>query len=459
MSQDTGMIGNRDELERASTGQARSRLLDVVESTLSAMHPRSLLDDVVTRSDDRTLVVNGTTYDLSEYGHVYVTGAGKGALPLVEATTDIVGGALTEAIAVEKRGQGAERDDIEVVEADHPVPSDASLDAGRAVIERARSATADDLVFVCITGGASSLLAAPAGDLTVSDLATVTDELLRAGARIEELNAVRKHLSEIKGGRLATHLGEATVVGLIVVDEVQGDPWGPTVPDETTYETAIEALKRNECWSSVPTAVRAHLERGAWTPAMETPVDQQGRCVQNVVLADAEDLCLAAQEFGKRAGFSPTILSTMIEGESAEAGIVLAGIAKEVAANGRPVEPPCLLISSGETIVTVTDDSGEGGPNQEFAVSFGIEIDGWSTITALSVGTDGTDGPTEVAGGIVDGKTIMRANEAGVDLREHLAKNDTTPALEALGNALYTGSTDTNVMDLRLVHVGEQERL
>ena len=242
-----GMIGNRDELERASTGQARSRLLDVVESTLSAMHPRSLLDDVVTRSDDRTLVVNGTTYDLSEYGHVYVTGAGKGALPLVEATTDIVGGALTEAIAVEKRGQGAERDDIEVVEADHPVPSDASLDAGRAVIERARSATADDLVFVCITGGASSLLAAPAGDLTVSDLATVTDELLRAGARIEELNAVRKHLSEIKGGRLATHLDEATVVGLIVVDEVQGDPWGPTVPDETTYETAIEALKRNEC--------------------------------------------------------------------------------------------------------------------------------------------------------------------------------------------------------------------
>lgn len=456
MDGDRSLIENRPELERGIDTRTRSQLLDVVETTLSAMHPRSLLDDVVTRPDDRTLVVDGTTYDLREYEDVYVIGAGKGALPLVEATADILDRTLTEAIAVEKRGQGTGRNDIEVLEADHPVPSDASLDAGRAVLERARSVAAEDLVFVCVTGGASSLLAVPADGLTVADLATVTDELLRTGARIEEVNAVRKHLSRIKGGQLAAYLGEATVVGLIVVDEIRGEPWGPTVPDETTYGTAIGVLKRHDLWSSVPTAVRAHLRRGDRTPTMETPSDQQRLGVQNVVLADAADLCLAAQQYGTRAGFDSTILSTMIEGESAEAATVLAGIAKEVAANGRPFEPPCLLVSGGETTVTVTDDPGEGGPNQEFAVSFGIEIDGWSRITALSMGTDGTDGPTEAAGGIVDGETVARSNRAGIDLREHLAGNDTTPALAALGDAIRTGPTGTNVMDLRLIYVDDR---
>jgi glycerate-2-kinase len=460
-------IENREALCSHGDAAAREFLLDVVDGALAAVHPDRLVPERVVL-DGETLVVDGRRYDLGSTDRVLVVGAGKGSLALVRAVHDVLGDRLSGGVVVEKRGddidgegenaRGAVPDGVEVHEAGHPIPDEAGHRAARAVTDLAESAGEDDLVLACITGGASALLPLPVPGITLDELAETTRVLLEAGAPIEDVNAVRKHLSRIKGGRLAEAIHPATTVSLIIVDEVAGEPWGPTVPDPTTFADAVRALERHGLRDRVPGSVLDYLTESQDHPDRETPTpDSFGRLdTHAVVLADAGDVCEAACERAEALGVEAMLLSTVLEGESREVGTCLSGIAKEVAASGRPVEPPCAIVSGGETTVTVGENAGEGGPNQEFALGAALGMAGLDA-AAVAVGTDGTDGPTDLAGGLIDGGTAGRAERMGVDLHETLRRHDAANALRELGDAVYTGSTGTNVMDLRVVLVRDAE--
>jgi len=449
-------IDNREALCSHGAVEAREFLIDVVDGALDAVHPDRLVPDRLTLREG-TLHVDGRSYDLEAAGEVLVLGAGKGSLALVGAVSDVLGDRLSRGIVVEKRGQGGDPgiDGIEVHEAGHPIPDEAGHRAARAVMDLARDADEDDLVIACVTGGASALLALPVDGVGVDDLAETTRLLLGAGAPIEDVNAVRTHLSRVKGGRLAGAVHPATTVTLVIVDEVAGEPWGPTVPDPTTFDDAVRALEKHDLWDRVPRSVREHLDGNRNRLENETPTAEAFEPLDShaVVLADAGDVCEAACEHAAERGVEPMLLSTVLEGESREVGTCLAGIAKEVATNGRPVGPPCAVVSGGETTVTVGANAGEGGPNQEFALGFALGIEGYDGVAAIAVGTDGTDGPTDLAGGLVDGGTVERAERLGVDPHGALRAHDSAPALRELGDAVRTGPTGTNVMDLRVILV------
>ncbi|MDL5363868.1 DUF4147 domain-containing protein [Halalkalicoccus sp. NIPERK01] len=441
-----GTIRNREDLIDGPEADLRRAALDVIEDAIAAVHPHRLLDREVERPTEGIFTIGGVEYDIANVERVFVVGAGKGSQALVEAVVDLLEGAadVIESLAVEKAGGAEESDRVRVLEAGHPLPTEASVRAADAVFDVATGAEDGDLIFVCITGGASSLLAAP-DDVTLSDLRTTTDLLLRSGAPIEEVNAVRKCLSQVKGGRLAERIAPATGVGLIVVDEVAGEPWGPTVVDEVDPAEAVEVLNGLDLLDAVPRDVRQALAK-AKTPEIG-PVD----VVDNVTLATAVDVCEAAVECARTLGYEPLLLSTTIEGESRAVGRVLAGIAREAATHRRPVAPPCALVSGGETTVSVSEPAGLGGPNQETALGFARGIDGLEGVVGAFIGTDGTDGPTDVAGGIVDGETVARAEAHGRPVQEGLKNHDSTVVLDHVGDAIRTGPTHTNLMDLCVI--------
>lgn len=449
------MIRNRETLCDHGETDARTDALDVATHALEQVHPDRTVPSTVSR-EGADLLIDGTRYDLDDVADVYVIGAGKGSLAVVRALVELLGDAPTDGVVVEKRGQGGTCPGVEVREAGHPLPDEDGVQATERALELARKADASDLVVACITGGASALLSAPAEGITLDDLRETTDCLLREGLPIEEVNIVRRHLSSVKGGQLTRLIAPARTVTLVVVDEVAGEPWGPTTPDKTTVADAVAVLRDRDLWNEVPSGVRERLESanatGCDTP---TPVDLAELRTQTAVLADATDACEAAREEARRLGYRSMILSTALEGESREVGTVLAGIATEIRRHGRPLEPPCVVVTGGETTVHVGDEAGRGGPNQELALSFARRICGRVGTVLLSLGTDGTDGPTEAAGGLVDGTTALRADAQGIDLFERLRRHDSTSALEGLDDVVVTGATGTNVMDLRLLVVAE----
>ena len=444
-----GFVRNREQLLDHGDRDGRAVALGIVEDALDALRPDRLIEAHV-GVDGETLRVDDVDYDLEAFENRYLVAAGKGASVFAEALADRLGDRLTDALVVDKRGQALDVDGANVLEADHPVPSVESEHAGDAVLSLAAEAGPDDLVVVLITGGASALLAAPPAGVSIDEQAAFNEALLQAGAPIEDINAVRKHVSRIKGGRLTERLQPATVVNLVVIDEVAGVPWGPTVPDRTTPSEAIGALERHACWEEAPASIREHLRAADPndTPsAFETPP-------QTAVLADGADACEAAAESARSRGLDAAILSTTMEGESRIVGETVASIAREVADAGRPFAPPCVLLSGGETTVTVTNDAGRGGPNQEFALACADRIDG-AEISVVAVDTDGTDGPTDRAGGVVDGASATRAADSDVDIDAALRNHDATSALIELGDDVVT-RPGTNVNDLRLCYVADR---
>lgn len=451
------IVKNRKELLSSGKVEAREDLMEIIEHALGEVAPIRCLRNLGELKDSRLLSVDDRKYDLSEVGNVYVLGAGKGSLEVAKALKEIMGDTIDDGVIIEKKGQGEELEGIRVFEASHPLPDEGGFRAGEELLDLADSSKERDLVFVCITGGASALFPRPVEEVSIEELANLTKLLLNSGAPIEEINAVRKHLSKTKGGQLAKVIHPAKILNLIVVDEVAGRPWGPTVPDETTFEDAIGVLKKYDLWSDSSKSVKEYLQRGAEGAEPETlkSEDFKSLRVQDVILAKPEDICEAAQEKAEELGYTSMILSTFIEGESREAGTFLAGIAKEVERNDRPVPAPCAIISGGETTVKIDEGPGEGGPNQELALGFALDIEGYSKISAISIGTDGTDGPTDIAGGIVDGQTMERANSKKIDVFENLMKHNSSYVLKELEDAVYAGPTGTNLMDLRVVLVQE----
>jgi hydroxypyruvate reductase len=444
-------VRNRSALTDHGNAEARDHLIDVAEAAIEAVHPRRTVPATVTRDGDR-LRIGDRTVDLGAVNDVYLLGAGKGAAAVAAELLAVLGTRVTDGVVAEKAGAGTDLDGVTVVDAGHPIPDAESLRAGRRALELADAAGPEDLVIVAVTGGASATLAAPAGDCSLDDLADATDRLLRAGLPIDRVNAVRKHCSALKGGRLAERIVPATLATLVVVDEPAGDPWGPTVGDDTTFADALAVLDRHGLTDAVPSAVVRRLRHGREGRVRETPV-AVAPDDPVVVLAGPTDTVEAARDRAAELGYEPLILSSTVEGESREVATCLAAVAREATTHERPVAPPCVLISGGETTVRVGTDAGDGGPNQEFALRSAVALADDPTVTTLALGTDGTDGPTDVAGGLVDHTTVPRLGAAGLDAAAHLRRHDAATALRAVDDAVVTGPTGTNVMDLRVTLV------
>lgn len=397
---------------------------------------------------------------LKEFDRVFLIAAGKAAAQMASAVEKIVGHRLTGGVAVTKYGHAsAGLRLLEVIEAGHPIPDEAGVRAARTVQDLMRGLNARDLLLVAISGGASALLSAPAAPVTLKAKQTTTELLLRAGATIFELNAVRKHLSILKGGRLAALAYPATVVSLLLSDVIGDAPdaigSGPVAPDASTFADAMDVLKKFDLVNRVPATVREHLKAGMRGKVPETPKpgDPLFRKVHNLVIGSNRLALKAAASKARSLGFRPLILSTTIQGDTREAARLHAEILREAISSGNPICRPACVLSGGETIVSIKG-TGKGGRNQEFALAAALEIGGFQNVLILSAGTDGTDGPTDAAGAIATGETLGRAKRATLDPVEHLRNNDSYPFFDALGDLIRTGPTGTNVMDIHVLLAG-----
>jgi hydroxypyruvate reductase len=388
-------------------------------------------------------------------GRTIVVGAGKAAASMAAAVEAAWDGPL-EGLVVTRYGHGAPTKRIEVVEAAHPVPDAAGEKAALRILQRVRALAADDLVLCLISGGGSALLAAPAPGLSLDDKRAIARALLKSGADIAEMNGVRKHLSAIKGGRLALAAAPARVVGLVISD-VPGDDLaviasGPTVPDPSTSAEALATLRRYRI--DAPARVLAHLE----SAASETPKpgDPRFAAVSNNLIATPQMSLRAAAEAARAAGVAPVLLGDAIEGEAREVGKAFAGVARSAARHGEPARPPCVLLSGGETTVTVRG-KGRGGRNAEFLLGLALALNGAPGVYALAGDTDGIDGSEGNAGAYVAPDTLARAAALGLKAKDRLADNDAYSLFEALGDLVVTGPTLTNVNDFRAILIERSE--
>lgn len=432
--------------------------LAIFEAGLAAVDPYPAVARAL-RLEGEILHAASVRYQLEDYDRILVVGAGKATARMALALENLLGERISAGLIVVKYGHGGSLRYIEQVEAAHPVPDAAGVAASQRILAMTHAADARTLVIALFSGGASALLVAPATGLTLKDKQECTRLLLEAGADIRELNTVRKHLSAIKGGRLALATFPSNLLTLILSDVI-GDPLeviasGPTAADDTTYEDALGVIARYNLQARVPSAVLKHLQAGCDKLIAET-VKQDAPCwfkTHNVVVANLQLALQAALEKAKQLGYTSRIVSASIQGEARIVALGLAELAQAELQQMQAGERRCLL-SGGETTVTV-NGKGLGGRNQELALAFAIKIDGLSGVSLLSAGTDGTDGPNDAAGAIVDGETLCRAES--LDARRFLADNDSyhyfelADALSGGGSHLKTGATGTNVMDMQIL--------
>ena len=378
-----------------------------------------------------------------------VIGAGKASAAMAAAVEANWPGDLS-GLVVTRYGHAVPCDKIEIVEAAHPVPDAAGAAGAARILELVQGLGPDDLVLALISGGGSSLLALPAKGLTLDDKQQVSKALLRSGASIDEMNCVRKHLSAIKGGRLAAAAHPARLVSLMISDVPGDDPAviasGPTVADPTTRHDALALIEKYGI--ELPAHVRSHLESEACESVK--PGDPRLARAETVMVATPQASLEAAAEVARAAGVTPLILGDSLEGEARDVAKVMAGIAKQVVRHGQPLPRPCVLLSGGETTVTVKGD-GEGGRNVEFLLALAVALGGEKGVSGLSADTDGVDGAAEVAGAWITDATLAKAEALGVDAKASLARNDGHGFFRALDQQVITGPTLTNVNDFRAV--------
>lgn len=386
---------------------------------------------------------------------VFMLAAGKAAGPMASAAVQTLGNLVSGGIAITKDGNDVpdevRESGIEVLFAAHPEPDERGLEAARRVSELAGSLGEDDLLLCLISGGASALLADPHPSVGLEDLGTLTGDLLRSGASIGEINTVRKHVSTLKGGGLARLAAPANIVSLLLSDVVGDEPSaiasGPAAPDPSTLDQARAILKRYRI--EPPMSVSALLDSAEETPKAGDRVFER---VTNVICGGGRPSVEAAAREAGSLGYAPLLLSTSMTGDAQGIASVYAAMIRESRESGSPASPPCALVSGGEATVVVRGD-GSGGPNQEFALALALELEGVPGWAALAADTDGNDGPTDAAGGLVDGDTARLSREAAVEPAEALARSDAGRALAASDALLVTGPTGTNVNDLRVALV------
>jgi len=441
---------------------SRESALAIFHAGLVAADPRAAIHRAMQRDGDH-LRVQDREYDLARIRRIFVIGFGKAGAPMAQATEEILGDKIDRGVVIVKYGHLAPLASrkIQLHEAGHPLLDENSLSGTRKILELLDGANKNDLVICLVSGGGSALLELPVDapiGVSLDDFRTATDVLLRAGATINELNAVRKHLSQVKGGQLARRAHGAQIVSLILSDVI-GSPLdtiasGPTAPDATTFADALSIIEQRGA-GGLPASIVQHIERGARGDIPDTPDENDlvFARVQNIVIADNAMACDAAVRQAKSLGFNTLLLTTHVQGEAREVAKVFAAIAKDIAQSNRPIARPACIIAGGETTVTVRG-KGKGGRNQELALAAAIEIDGMTSVVVLSGGTDGTDGPTDATGAIADERTLYRATMRGMDARAFLSNNDAYNFFKPLDDLVITGPTNTNVNDIVVVLVG-----
>lgn len=460
-----------DRTDALASTPARGTALACLRAGIAAARPDRAVADAVSLAGD-ALRVGEATYDLATVDRLVLVGAGKPAAGIATALESVLGDRLDGGcVVVPPADADPDAGPVARLAGDHPTPSERGAAATRRLRETVAAADARTLVLVAVGGGGSALLVAPADGIALADLRATTDALLAAGADIDEINAVRKHLSALKGGGLARLAAPARLVGLVLSDVAGDDPAtvasGPTVPDPTTHADALAVLDRYGV--DAPPAVRDRLERGARGDAPETPGpgDPAFDRASTHVLAGGRTALDAAARTARERGYRSCLLSSRIRGEAREAARSHAAVAEEAAATGDPVAPPAVVLAGGECTVTLGSDpdpdAGTGGPNAEFALSAALDLAGAALgdrVALAAVDTDGRDGASEAAGGLVDGTTLVDAS-ARERARSALAGHDAAGALAALGATLRTGPTGTNVNDLRVAVIeadGDGER-
>lgn len=442
--------------------QMRSEALKLFQASLEPVNPYEAVKRFVRMEGDLlTLGQEGQTQtelNLNEFRHVFLVGGGKATAPMARAMEDILGDRIDEGLINVKYGFIDELSYTEIVEADHPLPDRSGVEGTGKILDLLGRAGEKDLIFSLISGGGSALLPHPAGEISLEEKQAVTRNLLECGASIDEINAIRKHISASKGGQMARAAYPATTVNLMLSDVV-GDRMdviasGPFVPDMSSFMESWQIIERYGL-GDIPASVTEHLKRGMEGSIPETPKEGEeifGH-VYNFIIGSNILALEAAREAAEGMGYNTLILSSMVEGETRDVARVHTAIAKEILTSGRPVYPPTCIISGGETTVSIRG-SGMGGRNQEFCLAAAMDItDLPQRLVILSGGTDGNDGPTDAAGAIVDPLTVERGKEKGLDASKYLADNDSYHFFKETDDLLMTGPTNTNVMDVRLILV------
>ncbi len=456
-------IKNIEKLTSHGDVLVRDLVLTICEESLIALDSFDLIKKIV-GFDGEVLRIGKTEWNLKNKSHVYVIGAGKACNSMARAVEGVLGNRIDDGVVIVKQLEFGDRlGRIKFFQGGHPLPNEVGLKGSKEILELVERATSDDLFIGLISGGSSALMNCPLPGITLEDEIKLTQELLSVGARILETNAVRRHISQTNGGRLVQRIEAkgAEMINLVLWDVVsdrlkpnleQPTPFygTPLGPDNTTLENAIEVLNKYDLWLRIPESISRFFR--SQKADLETP-KKLGGMIHQFVLQTPSTACEIAENVARRQCFPAYVLTTSLEGESREAGIFLASVAKDVAFSGQLLQPPCVLIVGGETTVTLNENQGIGGPNQELALSFALEIAGQPGFCIAAIGTDGSDGPTNTAGGIVDRKTVERATLRGVNIYEQLKKHDSNSVLKTLGDEIITGNTGTNLCDLIVVYV------
>ncbi|MBS7288629.1 MAG: glycerate kinase [Candidatus Freyarchaeota archaeon] len=455
------VVKNRERLlkEGGEDWEGRSLLLDLVELAIRVSDPRSVIKRTV-MLDERHIIVAGEHIPIRNIENIYVVGAGKASGAMAEALEEVLGEFVTDGAVCVQKGTSSmfSVKRIRLFEADHPIPGEENIRGAEEVARLAEAAEENDLLICLISGGGSAMLTLPVEGLELQDIQEITAALLKSGVDISKVNTVRRHLSRLKGGLLAKLAYPARVVSLIVSDIV-GDRLedvasGPTAPDPTTFSDAINILKRYRLWERCGSRVKARLTAGVEGKVEETPKpnDPVFRRVQNFLVATNREACTAVANEAARRGLNSFILTTHMEGEAREVGYLVAGVARSIALNQEPLKRPALIVMGGETTVTMSEDAGRGGRNQELALSAALKIAGLKGVFVVSFGTDGVDGVSYAAGALVDGNTVKKGDVHGVRAEDYLQRHDTTSFFEKIGDGLIvTGPTGTNVNDVLIL--------
>lgn len=446
-----------------SQSKLKKDALAIFKAGLSAVDPAQAVAKAVSRSGETLKILNGKktirTINLKKIDQIFLVGAGKATAPMAKAMEKILGKRVTAGVISVNEGNSLKLKKTKVIEAGHPIPNDAGVKAAKEMVALLEQAGPDDLVVSLISGGGSALMPLPAKGLRLKEKQSITKSMLACGASIHEMNAVRKHLSQIKGGQMAQTASPAAVINLMLSDVVGDDmdtiASGPFVPDQSTFEDVAVILAKYKLMKKIPAAIRNLLiKKGLTGELPETPKegDEIFKNVSNVIIGSNYHCLKAVEVAAKENGYKPLLLSSTIQGETREIARMHGAIAREIISTGNPVKAPACVISGGETTVTLRG-KGKGGRNQEFALAAALEIDGLDNLLIFSGGTDGVDGATDAAGAVADGTTCARAAEKNLSPYKHLEENDAYPFFEKLGDLIKTKPTRTNVMDVRLILV------
>jgi len=449
-------------MNKFSLPELRDMAQRIFQKAIAAVNPLERLKEIVRIDDNRLFLAlnrdSEKVFRLDAFDRIFLVGTGKASASMAQGIEKIFGNRITRGLITTKYGHVLPLEKTEVIECGHPIPDQNGIQGAKKMLSLLEESRSEDLVIFLLSGGGSALLPLPIDGITLEEKREVTQFLLDCGADIKEINTIRKHISQIKGGWLAKWAHPSTVIGFILSDVV-GDPLdvigsGPTVPDRSTFEEAWEILKKYDLLKEISPSVRKHFLLGKEGKVEETPKpgDAAFEKVYNYLIGSNILALRASEAEASSLGFHTLILSSSIVGETREGARFHSAIAREVISTGNPVPRPACVISGGETTVTIKGN-GLGGRNQEFALAGALEISGLEKVVLLSGGTDGTDGPTDAAGAVADHTTVSRAQSIGLDPKAHLENNNAYPFFQTLGDLLITGPTHTNVMDVRILLV------